>query len=1016
MSVARGTIEGMRSPVSSPRMIGREVDLEALRAEYVRSASEPRAVAIGGEAGIGKTRLVTEFARELGDDTLVLTGRVVDIGTENAPYAPFTAILRELAQAIGTDELLDAAGPARAVLSVLLPELSLDGALPQRAGTERLYELVTVLFEQVARDRRLVLVIEDIHWADRSTLELLRFLVGMLTGAGILILVTYRSDEIVRGHPLRPVLPELERSRRLTRWELARLTRDQVAAQVEAIASATSGRATVGQSDVDELFERSEGVPFFVEELAESGSGGTEAGPLPETLRGILLARYDRLDDDSQSLLRLLAVGGACVPHELLARVHTGTTAQLDVAVRAAIDGGVLIADSVGYDFRHALVRTAILGEVLPGERVRYHTAYADALEAQAATGQRVAYDVAQHRMEAHDASRAFPAAIAAMREAREAYDFARAAHMGERALELWEQVSDPAAAAGMDHVEFMQRTATAWRDAGDNDRALTVVDAALEECPPDRVEHRAELLTEKARYLAALSRTGSTGLLEEALGGLGPDACSETAAAVLGDLAGRLMLEARFDEAIGVASRALAQAEAAGSLSRRSVSHNIRGVSLVVSGRIDEGLADLHEAGLLAAQRDGAMLRYRVNMSDVMHLLGRYAEAVRIGDAGIERARSLGVERTSGIMLAANTVEPLAALGRWDEATTLLEPALALTPPPGFRVHLQRMKLWLLTWQGELAAADELWHAWAPMWRVQSQIEEQSRLGGARVEAELALGLGDIDRAWRAVGVLLHDHRPMSGYDLPLLASAAKTLTLLRRGSRRSDDELDRAESAFRAVLDGARDWPTARVWGPVVEAELADDGMDAPGWHVAVAAADLALAPAHLAAYTRFRHARALIAAGRRAEGQAELVAAHERADAVGSGLLISWIDDLSRRAGLEPAAAGTGAVVAGATAAGSTEDPASRLTDRERQVLELLAQGLSNKQIGERLYISTKTASVHVSAILRKLGATSRTEAAYLARREPAADALRSADAQSADARRADVQAAEAQPTRI
>lgn len=1003
----------VRSPVSSPEMIGREADLEALRAELRRSASEPRAVAVGGEAGIGKTRLVAEFRGEVGD-ALVLTGKCVDIGTENAPYAPFAAIIRELASEIGIEALLEAAGPARAVLSVVLPELASAEGMPQRAGTERLYELVTVLFENVALQRRLVLVIEDIHWADRSTIELLRFLVGMLERPGILIVVTYRSDEIVRGHPLRPVLPELERSRRLTRWELSRLTRDQVAAQVRAIASQSRERRTGDTSKgalagdrqsieeaplddalIDDLFERSEGVPFFVEELAGANPEGMPAGSaaLPETLRELLLARYERLDDSTQSLLRLLAVGGSCVRHDLLDLVYPASPAELDAGVRAAVDGGVLVIDDTCYDFRHALVRTAVLGEVLPGERVRYHTAYADALETFAASGRLVAHEISQHRMEAHDAERAFPATLDAMREARRAYAFARAARMAERALELWERVAHPESVAGMSHTALMQDGSAAWRDAGDTERALNLIDAALAECDPADTEQHAGLLVDKARYLASLSRTGSTPLLEDALAELGDDACSDTASAVLSDLAGRLMLEARFDEAVSVATKALSQAETAGSLSRRSVAHNIRGVSLVGLGRVEDGLVDLERAGELAATRDGAMLRYRVNSSDVMHLIGRYADAVEIGNAGVERARQLGVQRTSGVMLASNTVEPLAALGRWDEAFSLLEPALALNPAPGFRVHLQRTKLWLLTWKGDLRTADELWRAWEPMMSVQGEIEVQSRLGSARVEAELALALGDVERAWRAVSVLLRDHRTMSGYDLPLLADAARTLALLR--SRAGTGILDHidlgsAEAGLREVLATARDWPTAPVWVPLFEAELAADGADAAAWQAAVDATGLPAAPQHLEPYARFRLAQALLASTGNALGTAQHRAAAQREEAhrqlglsrdaasqLGSGLLLGWLDEFAQRAGL----------VSAPDHATVANTPALRLTERERQVLDLIAQGLSNKQIGERLYISTKTASVHVSAILRKLGATSRTEAVYLAGREPA-----------------------------
>nr|WP_240977598.1 LuxR family transcriptional regulator [Planctomonas sp. JC2975] len=999
-------------------MIGREADLAALRDEFERSAEEPRAVAIGGEAGIGKTRLVAEFTREIGDRAMVLLGKCVDIGTESAPYAPFTAIVRELAATLGPDALLELAGPAASALPFVLPELASAQEGRPKASSDRFYELIAVLFENVARQRRLVLVIEDIHWADRSTVELLRFLVSMLTGGGILIIVTYRSDEIVRGHPLRPVLPELERSRRLVRWELIRLTREQVAAQVQSIAAVSGAEGgdaassagtmietgTIDTAMIDDVFERSEGVPFFVEELAGAERGVRDsgiAGPLPETLRELLLARYERVGESTQHLLRLIAVGGACVRHDLLDLVYAGSSAELEAEVRAAVDGGLLVIDDVCYDFRHALVRAAVLGEVLPGERVRYHTAYADALESLAHAGRPVAHEVALHRMEAHDAVRAFPATIVAMREAGDSYAFSRAARMGERALELWEQIADPESGAGMSHIDLLQRTADAWRDAGDSDRALAVIDVALAECDPADVDQHAGLLVDKARYLASLSRPGSTALLEEALAEVGPDACSDTASAILGDLAGRLMLEARYDEGVEVATRALAQAEAAGSLSRQSVAHNIRGVSFVGLGRVEDGLADLRRAKELAETRDGAMLRYHVNTSDVMHLIGRFTEAVEIGNAGVERARRLGVERTSGIMLASNTVEPLIALGRWGEADALLEPAMALNPPPGFRVHLQRMKLLLLTWKGETEVADELWRSWAPMMHVQADIEMQSLLGIARVEAELALALGDVERAWRAVAVVLRDHRRMIAYDLPLLVDAARTLALLRTGGRGADADaasaigqrgpdasrprgadsvehidLGTAESGLREVLASVRDWPTASVWVPLFEAELAENGADTHAWQQAVKASTASIATAHLQPYTRFRHAQALVGAGKRTEAQEEAAASRRLADELGAGLILGWLDDFERRAGLEASPARGGAEGRGRVV-GSAE-----LTERERQVLELIAQGLSNKQIGERLYISTKTASVHVSAILRKLGATSRTEAVYVA----------------------------------
>ena len=966
-------------------MIGRDADLQALRDELARAATEPRAIAIGGEAGIGKTRLITEFAGEtqLDGSTMVLIGRCLDLGFEKAPYTPFVAILRELTARVGLDALLEAAGPARSVLTAILPELQTDDDPPPRTGAERLYELIAVLFENVAREHPLVLVIEDAHWADGATLDLLRFLVRMLVGGGILLLITYRSDELTRGHPLRAALPELERTRRLTRWELGRLTRDQVAAQAAALEDLPAD-----PSLVDELFERSEGVPFFVEELVGVDTERLRTGRLPDTLRELLLARYDRLDDDTQSLLRLLAVGGTDVRHELLELIRPGSPDELDAAVRAAVDAGLLLVDDADYSFRHALVRTAIEGEVLPGERVRYHVRYAEAFEQLAAHGEPAAAGIAQHRLAAHDPLRAFPATIQAMQEARDAFAFGRVGRLGEQALELWEQVPDAQALAGMTHIALLQRTAEAKRGAGEGERSLALIDEALAECPAADAELRAELLGDKAQYLASLGRPGSTALLEDALDLLGPDSDSAVCTQLLSDLAGRLMLEARYPEAVDIATQALARAEAVDSLSRRSVAHNIRGVSQVNQGHVEEGLADLERARELAASRDGAMLRYRVNASDVMQLIGRYETAVAIGEAGAERARQLGVQRTSGVILASNTIEPLTALGRWDDAERLLEAAMALDAPPGFRVHLQRMRLWLLTWRGDIEAADESFRVWAPAIRIQSEVEMQNQLGFARVEAELALALERPADAWRAAAVLLGEHRIMSGYDLPLLADAARALAQLRDDVVGDDAlsvaESKRAERALREVLAKSAGWPTAPVWIPLFEAELSPaeparsgHGGTVVAWQAAVDAAALPEAPAHLAPYTLYRLAQAQVAAGDRAAAGRSAAEARQRASELGSRLLLRWLDDFARRAGVE--------ATSSPRAAARTADAAPLLTERETQVLELIGQGLTNRQIGERLYISAKTASVHVSAILRKLGATSRTEAVYLARRD-------------------------------
>lgn len=969
----------MRSPASSASLIGREPDLEALREELAAVADgQPRAVVIGGEAGIGKSRLVSEFLSEAASGAPVLAGRSVDLGSDGAPYAPFTAILRQLVDAIGLDAVLAAAGPGSGVLSVLLPELASADAVPARTGAERLYELVTVLFENVSAAHPLVVAIEDIHWADTATLELIRFVIRMMERGRFLLLLTYRSDEVLRGHPLRSYLPELDRTRRATRWELARLSRAQVTTQAEQILGCPPDSATI-----DRVYQLSEGVPFFVEELVGIEHLGT-GEDLPETLRDLLLARYERLSEPAQGLLRLLSAAGVCVEHDLLAAVFDGTADQLDAAAREAVVAHVLAADTTEYSFRHALVREAIHADLLPGERTRFHTRYALAIEEAGGSASQISY----HWMAAHDLRRAFIATLEAMEESRLSYAYRAAAAAGDRALELWDRVDDAEALAGRSRTELLSRTASALRNAGDSERALALVNVALADTGGLSPDRHARLLRDKAQYLANLSRPGSVELLQEALAIAPHDPGDGLRAQLLAEVAGRLMLEARYDEAIQTSTLSIAEA-ADDASARRSVAHTIRGTVLVNHGSIDEGLADLDTARVLADGESGPLLRNAVNASDVMNLLGRFDDAVRIAQAGVAQAKLRGVERTSGVMLASNTVEPLLALGRLDLAENMLDPALELDPPPGFRVHLQRMKLWLTLWRGDTQRAEELLRRWRKGMLVQAEIEMQSRLGFARVAAEIAIARGDAATAWRDASVIVSDvRRSIPAYDLPLLAVAARALAELAAGGATvvsvattttdiapTNLTTERAAHALLSVLADLASWPTHPVWAPLVEAELAavrgvPSAERVAAWDRASAAALADGAPAHLRPYARLRQAQAHAVAGDRAATEHSATEARQLAADLGFGLLVDAADQLIASA----------APARHVTARGA--EPV--LTDREVQVLALIEQGLSNKQIGERLYISAKTASVHVSSILRKVGAASRTEAVYRAAR--------------------------------
>lgn len=945
----------MQAGTGPSALIGRDGDLSALHRAFEAAASEgTRTVVLGGEAGIGKSRLIAELTRTLPTEALILRGQSIDLGRDAPPYVPVIGPLRELARVIGAEALVASVGPAREGLRILLPEIEAPeaGEHSARAGSALVFDAVTAALESASRTRPVVLVIEDLHWADPATLSLLRFLVRVADRGRLLILLSYRSDELRRGHPLRSWLPELERSDRVERRELQRLTR----AEVRELVTSRRGEAP-DAGDLGVLVERSDGVPFFIEEIADAGIRADEEC-FPDSLRDILLARYDTLSEPTQRILRLLSAGGTCVEHQLFAAVYPGDATDIDAAAREAIAGGVLSAEGTSYTFRHALVRDAIHEELLPGERVRVHTDFARALE-QGGSAAEISY----HWMAAHDAPSAFAASITAMQEAREAFAYDAAARMGERAIELWEQV--PAEQRGSKPT-LLAEIAHDLRNAGESDRAIALVDEAL--ALADAVadpDDYARMLRDKASYLANIGQLGSVDLLREALATLQSRPPSVLRANILGELSARLMLEAQFAESVEVADAAFVEAESVESDGRMSVAANIRGVSLLHAGHVERGLAELELAGRLAGANDSARLRYWINYSDALGLLGRFEEAIRAAETGAERARLRGVERTTGAMLMANTVDPLFSLGEWQRADELLDRALELDAPIGFAAHLQRRKLWRVLWRGDVDEAVQLLRRWRLPLSRQLRTDSQSLLGLARVAGEIALEDGRIEAAWAEVAETLGpQHRSVPGFDLPLLFVVARIIAAARsHGIALSLPDGADPEQRMRAVLAGSADWPTAAPLVALIEAELDDRPQR---WRDAARASEAVTATAQLHPYATIRLAEALAARGDREGAHEAATAACERAERIGAGLIVRRCDALLRR---------IGAAAAPASALG--------LTEREQQVLELVAQGHSNRQIADELFISIKTASVHVSNILRKLGATTRTEAAYLSR---------------------------------
>jgi predicted ATPase len=318
----------MGGRVASPTFVGRLEELQAFEAARRRAADgEPAVVLVGGEAGVGKTRLVAELTnRCVADGTRVLAGGCVPVGEGALPYAPIVEALRTLVAEVGAAAVRELVGPAWPELARLLPALGAPdrSGPPGQAAQARLFELLLGLLGRLGEQAPLVLVVEDVHWADQSTRDLLAFLVRNLRWERILVVVTYRNDEPGQQQ-LGPYLAELDRGGPVQRLELPRLDQAQTVAQLAGIL----GTAPTTEL-VDAVFARSEGNPFFTEELLTVERYGSRE--LSATLRDLLRGRVQTLPEPARQVLNVVAVAGRRMPHRPLAAVAGLDDRQVDGA------------------------------------------------------------------------------------------------------------------------------------------------------------------------------------------------------------------------------------------------------------------------------------------------------------------------------------------------------------------------------------------------------------------------------------------------------------------------------------------------------------------------------------------------------------------------------------------------------------------------------------------------------------------------------------------------------------
>jgi DNA-binding CsgD family transcriptional regulator/tetratricopeptide (TPR) repeat protein len=979
--------------VTPTRLVGRDAELEeiTLRLGIVAfdGAERPAPGAIGGgivllagDAGVGKTRLLTALRdRAVDAGWQVVAGHCLDFADSALPYLPFSEIVGRL-QAAAPDLVAAVAAHHPALLRLQPGRRMLDEAGDTGTSIDKaaLFEAVHALFEAAAEQRPLVLAVEDLHWADQSTRDLMSFLFTRPFSQPVALVASYRSDDLHRKHPLRAKVAEWSRLQGVQRMSLEPLDAAEVRELVTCLV--TERGEVITDDEVAVIVDRAEGNAFFVEELVGATTSTHEAA-LPADLAEVLLVRLDRLDETSRLVVRAASVAGRRVTHELLAVAAELDDASLDDGLRAAVERNILVASDRHYSFRHALLAEAVYDDLLPGERVRLHGRYAAAIRDGRARG--TAAELARHALAAHDDETALTASVQAGHEAATVGGPDEAAHHFERALRL---LANPqrAETTGVDRAKLAVDTAEALTLSGHPERAAALLAEQLALLPDDAPDAaRASLLAARALALVDIeSDEDPVAISAEAMRLVPPDP-TVVRARVLAVHARVLAAFWHQQEAQQVGLDALELAER---LNRKELASDvITTLSGLRLGTTNERLRDALREAIDRSAAAGAVhaeLRGRYLLARSYQDWGELDDAEKWFRSAVERAESSGIgwaPFASGARWHVTWV--LMTRGDWDgvlEITDLSESH----PPPMARSMFATLRAVVRVGRGE-DIADEL-RELRRMWRLDGAMAVHA----AAQEIALAARAADIEAAREvyaavveAVGTIWHpwfDARVrLAAQTLETIAAAIPKIPAGDRAAllEEADSLHDDGHTVLERYSHPEKQWgPEGRAWVARLDAELlrvrwlagADDAptLDAlvTGWRDVVAAFE-AFGDVYELARARVVLASVLRAAGDTAESREVADAARAVAHRLGAKPLL----DQLRALGSTPLRHDVGSDV---------------LTPRETEILELVAAGRTNGEIGKQLFISTKTVSVHVSNILGKLGAQGRTEAAAIARR--------------------------------
>ncbi|OFE16265.1 hypothetical protein BA895_19625 [Humibacillus sp. DSM 29435] len=909
-----------------------------------------RGLLIGGDAGIGKTTLVhvlVERCRAMG--LICAVGHCLDLAT-GAPFGPAVEALRDVHTQLSTADSNSTL--ARTGWLVSEPRW-------MSASLESLLAASEVLAGQAP----FVLVLEDLHWADASVRD---FVLGLLrTGrAPLLLVLTFRADDLTSGHPFGTALVELTRSRGTVRLDLEGLARHDV----HELVVRRSGRPP----DADELaslLTRSDGNPLYIEELVAADEPG-----VPALLHDLLLRHVERLSPSTARLARLASVGGSHLDLEVLQEASTLDGERFTSAITEMLETNVVTRRGDHFTFRHALLRESVHDDLLPGELVGLHEAYARVLRGRVETGAtdrrwRYGASLALHATGAHDWPLALEASVWAGAAGKQ-YGSAAAADHFERALELWDRVPNAAARTGLAKADLPRLAARVLANEGVRDRVHGLLRQAVDLLEPD-----GDPLTACRVYTAIGSQWGDVPALmsrrtalDRAVGLAGVTPSRELAEALLASAFHGCRVS-RYVEALGFATRGLDASRAIGADDLVSEALWELSEPLWFLGRCSESL-DVHRQAVRAAKRAGelgAALEASGELALYLFLSGALDEAAALSRRVREDATRAGVSRFVAFG-AEQEVAILVGQGHLDEAEALFE-THCVSPRLEWRLRWTRSRLRIA--RGDMRGALALEEAAFADHANEPGVHHSPRL------IEICEALSDPGRALSAAESMLAE---VGSSDSPLEQALAcdyayRALALAAATRTAPSAQLVRlAETSLELANNHATtDWTSSQYGMHLFMAQAQKTRLTGrssiPQWRRAVEVA------ARFGRYTSLRPrlelARAQLEHGERDDGKDLLAVVWHEARSMGAGWLQGQAALAARRfrvpLPLEHDAPG----------------PLDRLTPREREVLALVVGGATNRAVAEALFITEKTASTHVGNVLAKLGVANRGEAAALAR---------------------------------